>query len=119
MARAAVAIGAVLIVAGGGVLGFALTRKGTAEVTPEASAAMASAVGKLDGDLRVARASVEQRAKSLSEGSVRATVGTDAATAKDQVGKELGFKPEANESIELVHERRHEVEVRAHLRELR
>ena len=103
MARAAVALGATLIVAGGGALGFALTRKVAPEITPEASAAMASAVGKLDGDIRVARASVEERAKTLSEsGQVRATIGTDAATAMDMLGKELAFKPDANQPIELV-----------------
>jgi hypothetical protein len=103
VARAAVALGAVLIVAGGGALGFALTRKGTAGVTPEASAAMASAVGRLDSDIRVARAAVEQRAKTLSESSyVRATIGTNVATAMDMIGKELAFKPEPNEAIELV-----------------
>jgi hypothetical protein len=100
--KALVAVGAVLIVVGGGALGFALTRRAAGEVTPEASAAMASAVGKLDGDIRVARASVEQRAKSLAESSVRTTIGTDAATAQDQVGRELAFKPDPNESIELV-----------------
>jgi hypothetical protein len=51
--RAAALLGAVLVVAGGGALGFALTRTGGAEMTPEASAAMASAVGKLDGDIAV------------------------------------------------------------------
>lgn len=105
MARAAVALGAVLILAGGGALGFALTRKPKAEVTPEASAAMASAVGKLDGDIRAARASIESRAKTLSElGYVRAAIGSDAKTGKDMVeNNELAFTPAKNESIELVH----------------
>jgi tRNA A-37 threonylcarbamoyl transferase component Bud32 len=93
----------VLIVAGGGALGFALTRKAPGGVTPEASAAMASAVGKLDGDIRAARASIEPRARTLSESSyVRATIGSDAETVKDMLGKELAFKAEASESIELV-----------------
>lgn len=103
MARAAVALGAVLLVAGGGALGFAFTRKAKPEVTPEASAAMASAVGKLDGDLRAARASVEPRARTLSESSnVRTTIGSDMATVADMLGKELAFKPGPGESLELV-----------------
>jgi tRNA A-37 threonylcarbamoyl transferase component Bud32 len=103
VARAAALLGAALVVAGGGALGFALTRKGSAEPTPEAIAAMASAVGRLDGDIRAARASIEPRAKTLSESSyVRAGIGSDAATVTDMVGKELAFKPEPNESIELV-----------------
>jgi hypothetical protein len=94
----------VLIVAGGGALGFALTRGAAGGVTPAASAAMASAVGKLDGDLRVARSSAEQRAKSLAAGQARTTVGTDAVTARDQltVGKELVFNPEGNEVVEFL-----------------
>ncbi|HWU88299.1 MAG TPA: serine/threonine-protein kinase [Kofleriaceae bacterium] len=103
MARSAVAFGALLIVAGGGALGYALTRTQAAELTPEASAAMASAVGQLDSDLRAARVSVEQRAKTLSEsGYLRQGLGTDMATVTDMVGRELAFKPEANESLELV-----------------
>src|SRR5688572_12493942 len=103
VARAAIALGAALIVAGGGMLGYALTRKATAEITPEASAAMASAVGKLDSDIRAARASVEPRARTLSESSyVRRTIGSDAATVTDMLGRELAFKPEPGESLELV-----------------
>ncbi len=103
MARAAIALGAALVVAGGAALGFALTRKGGVEMTPEASAAMASAVGKLDGDIRAARASVEPRARSLSENrDIGGPVGTNAATAMDMVGKELAIKLAPNESIELV-----------------
>ncbi|HWO18649.1 MAG TPA: serine/threonine-protein kinase [Kofleriaceae bacterium] len=103
MARAAMALGAVLIVAGGGALGFALTRKAPSEMTPEASAAMASAVGKLDGDVREARASVAQRARTLSESrDIAAPIGSDESTASERIGKELTFKLEPNESIELV-----------------
>jgi tRNA A-37 threonylcarbamoyl transferase component Bud32 len=103
VASAAIALGAVLVVAGGGALGFAFTREGGAGMTPEASAAMASAVGKLDGDLRAARASVEPRARSLAENrDIGGPIGTNAETAMDMVGKELAIKLDANESIELV-----------------
>jgi hypothetical protein len=104
VARAAIALGAVLVVAGGGALGFALTRRGGAEVTPEASAAMASAVGKLDGDLRVARAKVEERARALFERQeIARPLGTDAVTAMDMVGQELKLNFDAaKDEIELV-----------------
>ncbi|HSK04411.1 MAG TPA: serine/threonine-protein kinase [Kofleriaceae bacterium] len=104
MARAAIALGAVLVVAGGGALGFALTRGGGAGVTPEASAAMASAVGKLDGDLRVARAKVEERARALFERQeIARPLGTDAVTAMDMVGQELKLNFDAaKDEIELV-----------------
>jgi hypothetical protein len=101
--RAAIAIGAVLIAAGGAALGFALTRKPAGRVSPEASAAMAAAKGQLDSDLRAARVSVEQRARTLAESShVRATIGTNAETVTDMLGKELAFQPEPEESLELV-----------------
>jgi hypothetical protein len=99
------AIGALLVVAGGGALGYALTRKPTAELTPQASAAMASAVGQLDSDLRALRISVEQRAKGLSEsGYLRRALGTDMTTVMDMVGNEIAFKRDndSKESLELV-----------------
>lgn len=103
MGRATLALGAVLVVAGGGALGFALTRKATTEVTPQASAAMASAVGQLDGDIRAARASVAQRARGLAENrDVAVPIGLDAATAVERLGKELRVQLEPSESIELV-----------------
>jgi hypothetical protein len=102
VARSAVVIGAALVVIGGGALGYALTRKAQGGMTPEINAAMAKAVSELDGDIKAARASVEQRAKTLAEvDRVRNAVSTDAATAMDMVGKEITFKPEAGEVIEL------------------
>src|SRR5688572_30498395 len=85
--------GAVLLVAGGAALGYGLTRKAVGGMTPEMTSAMGGAVASLDGDIKAARASVEQRAKTLAEiNTVRAAIGTDAATMKDQVGKEIAFK---------------------------
>ena len=94
--------GAALIVLGGGALGYGVTRKAVGGMTPERTAAMGAAASSLDGDIKAARASVEQKAKTLSEvGTVRNAVGTDAATATDMVGKEIAFKPDPGEVIEL------------------
>jgi tRNA A-37 threonylcarbamoyl transferase component Bud32 len=94
--------GAVLLVAGGAALGFGLTRKAVGGMTPAMTSAMGAAVANLDGDIKAARASVEQRAKTLSEiNTVRAAIGTDAATMRDQVGKEIAFNTDGGEVIEL------------------
>ncbi|MDB4962904.1 MAG: Serine/threonine protein kinase [Myxococcales bacterium] len=94
--------GAVLIALGGAALGYGVTRKAVGGMTQDNAAAMAAAVSSLDGDVKGARASVESRAKTLAEvTSVRAAVGTDATTAMDMIGKEIAFKPEAGEVIEL------------------
>jgi tRNA A-37 threonylcarbamoyl transferase component Bud32 len=95
-------VGAVLLVAGGAALSYGITRKAVGGMTPEMTSAMGAAVAGLDGDIKAARASVEQRAKTLADiNLVRASIGTDAATIKDQVGKEIAFKTEGGEVIEL------------------
>jgi len=100
--RGALIAGAALIVIGGGALGYGVTRKAVGGMTPERTAAMGAAASSLDGDIKAARASVEQKAKTLAEVStVRAAVGTDAPTATDMVGKEIAFKPDPGEVIEL------------------
>ncbi len=102
MARGVLIAGAVLLVLGGGALGYALTRKAQGGMTPEHTAAMGAAVSNLDGDLKAARASVDQRAATLAEvASIRAAVSADAATATDMAGREISFKPAAGEVIEL------------------
>ncbi|MBA3454885.1 MAG: serine/threonine protein kinase [Deltaproteobacteria bacterium] len=102
MGRGALIAGVALIVAGGGALGYGVTRTGGGGMTRERTTAMATAASSLDGDIKAARASVEQKAKTLAEVStVRAAVGTDAPTATDMVGKEIAFKPDPGEVIEL------------------
>lgn len=102
MARGAVVAGAILIVLGGGALGYALTRKAIGGMTPEGTAAMGSAVSSLDGDIKAARAAVDSRAATMAEVQVlRAAVSADAATAMDMLGKEITFKPQTGEVIEL------------------
>src|SRR5262245_20804951 len=101
--KRALALGGALLVVGGAALGFALTRKGGAQVSAEQSAAMAGAMGQLDGDIRAARVGAEQRAKTLAENDrIRRNVVTDAGTVADMIGKELLLEPMPNEVIELV-----------------
>ncbi|MEJ7598637.1 MAG: serine/threonine-protein kinase [Kofleriaceae bacterium] len=106
MARAALALGAVLIVGGGAALGYALTRKAPAgDMSPQASAAMASAIGKLDGDLKAARASIEATAKTIATvQTVRLAMSiADVGTLADMAKRgELAFNPDANETIDFV-----------------
>ena len=59
MAKGALVAGAVLIVLGGGALGYGVTRKAVGGMTPAATAAMGAAVSGLDGDIKAARASVD------------------------------------------------------------
>jgi hypothetical protein len=98
-----VAIGALLLVAGGAIAGYAVTRKPSGGLTPQASEAMASAIGQLDGDVKAARASVKERAATFASLlPVQAAVSTDAATAMDMfVRGELQFSPQAGEVVEL------------------
>jgi len=103
VARALAALGAVLIVAGGGAIGYAVTREAVGGMTPAASAAMTRAASALDGDIKAARGAVRERAATLSKlQAVRAVVVTDAETAKDAFEKgELAFSPGTGEVIEL------------------
>ncbi len=98
-----VAIGALLLVAGGAVAGFGVTRKPTGGLSPQASEAMGSSIAQLDGDVKAARASVKERAATFASIlAVQAAVSTDAATAKDMLVRgELQFSPQPGEVIEL------------------
>jgi hypothetical protein len=99
--RTLVAIGAVVIVAGGAAIGYAVTRKASHGMSPEQNAAMATAVGQLEGDIKAARVAVQIRAGSLSTPSaVRAAILTDKATAADLV-KHGDLVPAAGEVLEL------------------
>ena len=102
MAKGAVVAGAILVVLGGGALGYALTRKAVGGMTPEGTSAMGASVSGLDGDIKAARAAVDSRAATMAEVQVlRAAVSADAATAMDMLGKEISFKPQPGEVIEL------------------
>jgi hypothetical protein len=92
----------VLLVAGGALIGYAVTRKAEGGMAPQATGAMGSSIAQLDGDISIASTAVEQRAKSIAENvSVKAVVGTDAETAAGMANKELAFKPDPGDVIEL------------------
>src|SRR5690349_14503984 len=83
---ALVALGAIVLVAGGAALGYGVTRKPSGGMTREQSDAMGAAVNGLDSDVKAARASVKERAATLATlQQVQAAVATDAATAKDML----------------------------------
>jgi hypothetical protein len=100
---ALIATGALLLIAGGGAVGFGVTRKAIGGMTPQATDAMTSAIGQLDGDIKAARATVHERAATLSRLQlVQGAVSADADTAKDMLkGGELRFDPQPGEVIEL------------------
>ncbi len=105
MGRATIALGAVLIVAGGGALGYGFTRKATGGMTPEATTAMIQAMGQLDGDLKSARGQVHERAVNLAGlRPVRQVVEGDVDSARDaQAQGDLQFNPNALEVVEIGH----------------
>src|SRR5689334_8242935 len=81
-----VALGALMIVAGGAVAGYGVTRKPSGGLTPQASEAMGGAIAQLDGDVKAAQAAVKARARTFADlQSAQAAVSTDATTAKDML----------------------------------
>jgi tRNA A-37 threonylcarbamoyl transferase component Bud32 len=101
---ALVVAGVVLVAAGGAIAGYGATRTSkSGGMTPEASAAMSTAVGQLDGDIKAARASVHERAQTLAGiQQVQAGVATNVTTVTDMfTSGALSFKPQAGEVIEI------------------
>jgi serine/threonine-protein kinase len=99
--RALAVAGAIGIIGGGAAIGYAVTRKATGGMSEVQTAAMARAVGQLDGDIKAARTAVHERASTLSELlQVRAAIATDAATVANLV--ERGdFRAKSGEILEL------------------
>jgi hypothetical protein len=95
--------GAIVIIGGGAAIGYAVTRKATGGMSPAQSAAMASAIGQLDGDIKAKRAAIQARATTLSGlQAVRGAVLTDKRTAADMLqGGELQFSPQNGEILQL------------------
>src|SRR5689334_13979436 len=95
--------GTLVILLGGAAVGYAVTRSASGGMTESQSAAMASAVGKLDGDISAARAAVHTSAAQLSTLlNVRAAVATDARTVADQVAHgELAFTLDKGDILAL------------------
>jgi len=100
---ALVGLGLVLVAAGAAGVVYGITRKTPGGASPEAMGAMQEAVANLDGEIKAARASVHERAGTLSAlQQVRAAVVTDATTAQDMVNQgELAFMPTGGEVLEL------------------
>src|ERR1043165_1484402 len=95
--------GTIVILVGAAAIGYAVTRTGTTGMSEAQTAAMASAVGKLDSDINAARAAVHTSATQLSTLlAVRAAVATAAKTGEDQVAHgELGFTLDKGDILEL------------------
>jgi hypothetical protein len=103
VARASlVAIGAVLLVGGGALAGYGLTRT-PAGVAPQVDGEMGSAVAQLDADVKASSASVKERAATFASlQQVIAAIETDEETTKDMFRSgELKFVPRPGEVIEL------------------
>jgi len=100
---ALVAVGVVLLAAGGAIAGYGATRKVTGGMTPEASSTMTAAIGQLDGDIRAAQAAVKGAAESLASlGPVQGAIATDKATVSEMVDHgELAITAKPGEVIEL------------------
>jgi len=95
-------LGALLLVGGGGALGYGMTRKPTGGMTSEASDAMGAAIAELDAAIKTTKEKVGEKARTLSGISEsRSSVGTNEETTRERVGKEVAFKPEPDEVIEL------------------
>ena len=103
MGRGLAILGAVLVVGGGGALGYALTRKAQGTMTPGATAAMTAAMTQLDNEITRARSELRGGVEALAKLTiVRGTVVTDPVTAKnaEETG-ELKFAPSPGVTIEL------------------
>jgi hypothetical protein len=89
--RAAAIAGAIAILVGGAAIAYAVTRKPAVGMSETQSVAMATAVGKLDSEIRARLAEVHGRATTLSElPLLRRAIATDAKTMNDLVNGEKG-----------------------------
>ena len=97
------AVGALLVAAGGGAIGYAVTRQATGGMSPEATSAMQTAIVQLDGDIKAAHGALRERAATIAGVlPVRAVVVTNVETAKQDLETgELKFSPQRGEVIEL------------------
>ena len=101
---ALIALGAVLLAAGGALAGYGVTRKATGGLSSAQSEAMGSSIAQLDGDVKTARGIVKERARTIATIPVTETaIGTNPTTAEEMliVGGELAFKPQQGEVIEV------------------
>jgi hypothetical protein len=95
--------GAIAMLAGAAAIAYAVTRSASGGMSAAQSAAMTSAVGQLDSEIKAKRAQVQERARTLSAlPVVQRAILTDAQTVADLVrGGELAFAPGEGEVVEL------------------
>jgi hypothetical protein len=101
--RGLAAVGALLVVAGGAGLGYALTRKAPGTMSAAATTEMTAAINELDATVTKARSELRGAAEQLAKlTAVRSVVVADAATARgsEETG-ELNFAPSPGVVIEL------------------
>ena len=99
MSRRALAIaGAVMLAAGGALAAYEVSRGGGGGGGTDPRPAAAA----LDGRLRETHAAIDERARTLAEMPRLAhAVATDEATVRDLTASEIGFRPRADESLEI------------------
>jgi hypothetical protein len=101
VASTVAALGAIAIAAGGLAIGYAVTREATREMSTAQTAAMATAVSQLDGEIKAARGQVQERARTLSELlNVQAAIATDLGTVANLVARG-DFVARSGEVLEL------------------
>jgi tRNA A-37 threonylcarbamoyl transferase component Bud32 len=101
VARAVAVVGALIIIAGGAAIGYAVTREAAGGMSPMQSDAMAKAVAQLDSSINELRASLKTRARSLSApGRVHAAIATDTGTVENLIATG-DLIPESGELLEL------------------
>ena len=98
-----IAIGVLLLAAGGAAIGYGVTRKPTGGLSAEATKAIETAKNQLDSDIKAAREGGKVRASTFATlQAVQAAVSADQATAKDMLERgELKFDPQPGEVIEI------------------
>jgi tRNA A-37 threonylcarbamoyl transferase component Bud32 len=103
VAKGLAVVGALLVLAGGAGLGYALTRKAPGTLSPQATGEMTAAMNELDATVTKARSELRGAAEQLAKLTpVRSVVSGDVATAKgsEETG-ELKFAPSPGVVIEL------------------
>ena len=99
---ALIAGGLTILLAGAGMLGVAMTRKSAGGMSQQTSAAVATAIGQLDGDIKAARATAHERAATIAGlDAVQGAVATNYRTVQELAGTTLAFHPDPGEVIEV------------------
>lgn len=100
--KIAIFLGAVLLLGGGGLVGFTLTQKAQrGEISTEMTAAMQKAQDDIGAKIGTARAAVKTKAKTLGDiPALKNGLVTDAASLVDQLkNSDIGLKPDDDAQI--------------------